>query len=256
MKLGFIGTGSITSAIVTGLNSDAGERHSIRLSPRNSDVAADLANRFLNVSIGSSNQDVVDNSDIVLLAIRPQIAQDVIAELHFRPGHRVISVVAGFSLLRISDLVTPAATVTRAVPLPSVAERRGPTAIYPPDTIVADLFSTLGTAIEVEREDEFDALCAATSMAASYFAFADKVVSWLVEQGVPQAKARDYIGRIFYELGNTAVDAPERSFQALAGDHATRGGLNEQVLAYLVSHGVFQTVSDGLDNVMRRISGT
>jgi pyrroline-5-carboxylate reductase len=253
VKLGFVGTGAITSAIVTGLSSGVAEQCSIRLSPRNPGIASDLANRFPKVSIASSNQDVLDDSEIVLLAIRPQIAPNVISELHFRPGHRVISVVSGLSLRRVSDLVTPAAKITRAVPLPSVANRRGPTAIYPPDGIVADLFSTLGTAFEVEHEDEFDALCTATATIASYFAFAGRVASWLVGQGVPPCKARDYIARIFCGLGNTAVDSPERSFQSLADDHATPGGINEQVLTHLVRHGVFEAVSDGLDAVMHRI---
>jgi pyrroline-5-carboxylate reductase len=254
MKFGFVGTGAITSAIVTGLSSGVAERCSIRLSPRNAKIAADLAHRFQNVSVASSNQDVLDGSEIVLLAIRPQIAQNVISELHFRPDHRVISLVAGLSFRRLSDLVSPAAKVTRAVPLPSVANRRGPTAIYPPDAIVADLFSTLGTAFEVESEDEFNALSTATATLASYFAFADTATAWMVGQGVPQGKARDYIGRIFYGLASTALDAPERSFQALADDHATPGGLNEQLLADLAGQGVFQTISDGLDAVMRRIT--
>ncbi len=95
---------------------------------------------------------------------------------------------------------------------------------------------------------------AATATAASYFAFADGVVSWLAGHGVPQAKARDYVGRIFGELGNTAMNAPERSFKALASDHATLGGINEQMLAHPENQGVFETLSDALDAVMRRIT--
>jgi pyrroline-5-carboxylate reductase len=253
MRLGFVGTGAITSAMVTGLSSDVAEPPAIRLSPRNPGIAADLANRFPRVSIASSNQDVLDHSEIVVLAIRPQIAPPVISELRFRPEHRVISVVSGLSLRLVSDLTTPAAKITRAVPLPSVAKKRGPTAIYPPDGVVADLFAKLGTTFEVEGEGEFDALCAATATIAPYFAFADSVASWLVGQGVPQGKARDYVAQIFSGLGNAAVEASERSFQSLAGDHATPGGINQQVLTHFVEHGVFEIVSDGLDAVMRRI---
>ncbi len=254
MKLGFVGTGAITSAMVTGLSSGVAEPYSIRLSPRNPGIAADLANRFPRVSIASSNQDVLDDSEIVVLAIRPQIARNVISELRFRPDHCVISIVSGLSWRLVSDLATPAAKVTRAVPLPSVANRRGPTAIYPPDRTVADLFATLGTAFEAEGEDEFDAMCAATATIASYFAFADSVVSWLVGQGVPQGKARDYMAQIFSGANNTAVDTPERSFQSLAADHATAGGINEQVLTHLAERGVFESVSEGLDAVMHRIN--
>lgn len=128
------------------------------------------------------------------------------------------------------------------MPLPSVANRQGPAAIYPPDETVTDLFATLGTAFEVEEEDEFDALCAATATIASYFAFADSIASWLVGQGVPPGKAREYVARMFWALGNTAVNAPERSFQSFAGDHATPGGINEQVLTHLVEHRTFEIV--------------
>ena len=46
MQLGFIGTGEITSSIVTGLSSSGVTAHSVWLSPRNSAIANGLANRF------------------------------------------------------------------------------------------------------------------------------------------------------------------------------------------------------------------
>lgn len=52
MRVGFVGTGAIASAMVTGLSSAGVEGSSIRLSPRNSVVAADLANRLAQVYVG------------------------------------------------------------------------------------------------------------------------------------------------------------------------------------------------------------
>jgi pyrroline-5-carboxylate reductase len=173
--------------------------------------------------------------------------------LRFRPDHQVISLVSTFSLARVSELVAPATKVTRAVPLPSVADRQGPTVIYPRDRLVAELFGRLGTAIEVETENEFNALSVASATIASYLAFADAVGSWLTRHEVPEPKARDYVARILHGLVNAAVDAPERSLKSLADEHATRGGINEQVLTYLVEHDVFEHVSQALDSVLRRI---
>ena len=252
MKLGFVGTGAITRAIVTGLSS-ASAKQPIRLSPRNANIASELASRFPGVSVASSNQDVLDGSDIVVLAVRPQVAANVVSELRFRPEHHVISVISTLSLASISVLVAPAAKVTKAIPLPSVAQRQGPTAIYPPDRLVADLFGRLGAAIEVETENEFDALSTATATIASYFAFADAIASWLEGHGVPGPKACDYVSRIFRGLVNPAVGAPERSLKSLADEYATRGGLNEQVLTYLAEHDVFKDLSQALDAVLRRI---
>src|SRR3979411_3353973 len=137
MKLGFVGTGAITRAIVTGLSSASAEQR-IRLSPRNANIASELASRFPRVSVASSNQDVLDVSDIVVLAVRPQVAANVVSELRFRPEHHVISVISTLSLARISVLLAHATKLTKAIPLPSVAQREGPTAIYrhTPQTLI------------------------------------------------------------------------------------------------------------------------
>ena len=254
LKLGFLGTGAITSAMVTGLCAAGGERYAIRVSPRNAQTAAELAERYREVSAAPSNQAVVDESEMVVIAVRPQIAEHVLRELRFGAGQNVISLVSGYSVGRVAGLVAPAARVTRAVPLPSAARRRSPTAIFPRDEGSVDLFALLGTAFAVDTESEFDALCTATATMAAYFAYAETAASWLARNGIAQAKAREYVAAMYAGLAGTAVEAPERSFQSLAADHATRGGINEQVLNYLVEHGVFQTFSEVLDAVMRRVS--
>jgi len=253
MKLGFIGTGEITSSIVTGLSSSGTTLHSIRLSPRNPAIAKDLANRFNAVSIASCNQEVLDQCETIVIAVRPQAARSVLAELHFRPDHQVISLVSALSWRSVSELVAPAVRVTRAAPLPSTAKRLSPTAIYPPHQAVCDLFAMLGNVFAVEGEKEFDAMCAATATIASYFAFTHGIASWLARHGVSESKAREYVARMFWGLTTTAVDAPERSFQSLAGNHATAGGINEQFLRHLVEHGLLTRVSEALDAVLCQI---
>ena len=132
MKLGFIGTGEITSSIVTGLRSSGVTAKSIWLSPRNSAMANGLADRFQGILVASCNQEVLDHSDTIVIAVRPSAVRDVLSELRFRPDHEVISLVSALSLRSLSELVVPAVRIARAVPLPSTAKRLSPTAIYPP----------------------------------------------------------------------------------------------------------------------------
>lgn len=254
MQLGFVGTGEITSSIVTGLSSLGVTAHFIRLSPRNPAIAGELANRFKGISIALCNQDVLDRSDTIGIAVRPQVARGVLSELRFRPHHHVVSLVSALSLRSLSELVAPAVRITSAVPLPSAAKRLSPTAIYPPDPAACDLFAALGTVFPLESEKEFEAMCAATATIASYFAFTERIASWLVQQGVPESKARDYIARLFLGLTAIAVDAPERSFQSLAANHATAGGINEKFLQYLIERGLLTSVSEGLNAILDRIS--
>ena len=155
--LGFVGTGTITASIVTGLCGASGTSNRIWLSPRNADVAARLAATCPQATVADSNQQVLDRSDVVFLAVRPQIAYDVIRELRFRPEHRVISLVATFSRDRIATLVAPAAAVSCAVPQPTVAARLGPTVIFPADPVAKALFGRLGMAFEAGTERELHA---------------------------------------------------------------------------------------------------
>jgi pyrroline-5-carboxylate reductase len=119
--------------------------------------------------------------------------------------------------------------------------------------VASELFAAVGTAFPVERENEFDAICATTATIASYFAFNETIASWLEQQGVPASQARDYIARLFLGVTTGAVEASERSFKSLAASHAAAGGINEQFLKHLVGHGLLARVSEGLDAVLHRI---
>ena len=254
MTLGFVGTGTMTAAMVTGLNAAAAGSRAIVVSPRNRAVAAEIASRCPRVTIAESNQEVLDNCDTIVLAVRPQIAESVLASLRFRADHHVISIVATFGVRKLRKLTSPASRVTRAVPLISAARRESPTAIYPHDAEAMDLFSSIGAPFAVDTEEEFDALSAASATAASYFAFADTVASWLAERGISPAIARDYVAQILPALGESAATAPSSSFRAMATSHATAGGLNEQLLRHLEERKIFTALTDGLDRVMLRVT--
>ena len=251
-KLGFVGTGAITSAIVTGLCTRADARCRIAVSPRNAGCAASLATAFPQVRIAADNQGVLDDSDVVFLAVRPQIVRQVVGELRFRPEHRVISLVATYSRQTIAELVRPASSVVCAVPLPTVAFHEGPTAIFPPDACAASIFELLGRAIEVATETELHALWTATATMATYFRFLRTIASWLSAHGVPETRARDYVVTMFAGLARAAARRPE-PLEHLAGEFATRGGLNEQCAAALCRAGAFDACSGALDGVHARI---
>ncbi|GLS34134.1 pyrroline-5-carboxylate reductase [Mesorhizobium albiziae] len=255
MKLGFIGTGALASAIVTGLKSAPGDHTPVLLSPRNEEIAAGLAARYPDVRVAPDNQTVLDNCDTVMLAVRPQIAHDVLAQLRFRRDHHVVSLIATLSREEVAALIAPVERVTKALPMPMVASRQGATIICPPDPAIAALFGKLGKVIEVEDAAEFDALSVATATFATYFKYLDTLHAWLKNHGVADAKARDYVAALFKALGSAPETMPDAGFTLLAEDYATRGGINEQVLRELTARGLFDAFAESLDGVHRRILG-
>jgi pyrroline-5-carboxylate reductase len=253
--LGFIGTGALTSAIVTGLRSLPDIGVPVVLSPRNADIAADLASRFSGVRVGADNQAVLDDCDTVMLAVRPQVARDVLSELRFRHDHEVVSLIATVPTAEIATLVAPARRVTKALPMPMIALRQGATILCPPNSGMAAFFGRLGGAIEVVDVAEFDALSVVTATFATYFRNLETIHAWLVGQGVAGGTARDYVVSIYKALANAPDTMPGADFAELCRDYATRGGVNEQVVQELEARKVFDAFAQSLDAVHRRIVG-
>jgi len=255
LRYGFIGTGTITSAIVEGLCGHRPVAHRISVSPRNVEVAARLATRFSEVRVADSNQGVIDASDVVFLAVRPQVASSVLEALRFRPEQHIVSLIATFSRARVAALVAPAKSVTCAVPQPTVSARLSPTAIFPPDRFVASLFNDLGVAFEASTEREFDSLFATTAAMATFFTLLDTLARWLTAHDVSPTAARDYVARMFQGLADVPLRSTS-SFAELAAEFKTRGGLNEQFANLLAERGAFAACSSALDAILERIEGS
>src|SRR5262245_34099772 len=153
ITLGVVGTGHISSALVIGLCTSKSPPKRVLVSPRNAENAAKLAARFPKiVSIAASNQAVVDGSDWVVLSIRPQIAKEVVAELKFKPGQTVLSLIAPIALDWIDDAVKPGVLASRFLVMPPVERHLGPVAFCPPDKKVEELMALVGTPVPVQNK--------------------------------------------------------------------------------------------------------
>lgn len=254
--LGFIGTGTITHAIVTGLCTAQDPPPQIWVSPRSNRRARNLAASYPNVHVAGSNQEVLDRTDTVMLAVLPQIAQSVLRDLVFKESHRCISLVAGLSHESLLHLIRPATRWTRVTPTPSVGLRRGPIAMYPPDPETLALFSRIGEPVAVQQESEFEALLACSAEMAAFFKLLQACMKFMMDHGVPGESARQYAASLFGALGNTALCRRELTFEQLAHEHSTPGGLNEQLARELANAGVFLAHKQGLERVLARLSGS
>lgn len=252
--LGFIGTGTITEAMVQGLKASALAAAPVLLSPRNATVASRLA-RLPGVRVAQDNQQVADGADLLILAIRPQVAEAVLRPLRPRKGQKIISLVAGLDRTRLADwLQTDPALICRAVPLPFVAEGRDATPVFPPEPWALALFQALGQALPVENQQEFDLIAALSALMGSYFGLVGTAATWSATHGLPPATARAYLGHLFANLGQVLRESPKDS-ETLRQDHSTPGGLNEQVWRDFTTAGGDRALTQALDTVLRRIQG-
>jgi pyrroline-5-carboxylate reductase len=251
---GVLGVGAIGAAIVTGLCDDVEAAPVVLLSPRNPEIAAGLARRFASVEVAAGNQAVVDGAQVVIVCLRPHVAQTVLAELRFPADRVVISAMAGVSLEAVGRLVAPARDVARVIPLPAVARREGLTPVHPPNAAAVALFDRLGEAVELADGRAFEALSASTATIAAHFAYLNTIAAWLESQEIPAPAATRYVAAMF--AGLAAVTRSGQGFEQLARDHATAGGINEQFLNELEQGGTFEHVRLGLQRILERLNPT
>jgi pyrroline-5-carboxylate reductase len=225
----------------------------ILLSPRSAGVAAALAAELPGVSVAAGNQAVIDGSDMVVLPVRPQVAEGVLRPLRFRPGQEVVSLIAGLPISTIADW-SGARAVTRAIPLPFVEHRRDATPVHPPTPAVMALFDALGQALPVADAAAFDLYAAIGAQMATYFGLVETGVSWAVAQGLPHGDARAFLSALFANLGEVLRTSP-LSLDSLRIGHSTAGGLNEQVHAVFAREGGNAALDAALTAVLRRITG-
>ena len=254
-KVGIIGVGTIAEALTDGLCGFGEQRAEILLSPRGHAVSTRLARRYPNVRVATENQAVVDGSEIVILAVRPQVTEQILGALRFRPDQKILSLIATFNIQQLSPLVAPANDISRAVPLPPVAERRGPLTLYTQSVTIARLLEGLGHLIRVEDEAHLDLISSVTSLMGTYFGMMGAVDDWLIERGFKHEASRAFVAELFSNLARAAQTRADESFTKLSTDYSTPGGLNEQAWRELRAAGWGDQVQAALDLVLDRIHG-
>lgn len=255
MNVGFIGVGTITEAVVTGLCAAEVPGLSIVLSPRNVDRSRKLSEQYAAVKVAADNQQVLGRSELVFLAVRPQDAGDVLGALRFRRDLKVVSFIATISSAEIERQVSPARFIGRVAPVPPVARRAGPIAMCPPNRELAEFLDPLGTVIEVSDEAQLDAFFSVSALMAPYFELLESVSAWLRARGVDAADADRYTGSLFRGIAEKSTQPKGEGFADLVEEHATRAGINEQLRRELLATGFYDRIRAGLDLIQARMQG-
>ena len=152
MKLGFIGTGKITSSVVTGICGSKISFKKIILSPRNRSLAINLKRKFKKVVIAKNNQEIINSCNWIFLAVTPNVGEKIIKHLKFKSSQTVISFISTMTLAQLKQAIKVKATIIRAIPLPPISLKKGPVPIFPPNKKVKNFFNKLGTTVEITNE--------------------------------------------------------------------------------------------------------
>ncbi|MDA8229058.1 MAG: pyrroline-5-carboxylate reductase [Desulfitobacterium hafniense] len=194
-KLGFIGAGNMAEAIIKGVRSSdkvvkimaankSNQERMVRLNKEYSVISGDVS-------------DVVQNSEVIVLAVKPKDFPNLLLELSkYKLGDKlVISVAAGITLEFMQKHLL-GTSIVRAMPNTSSAVLQSMTGLVKGNLVTEDqaevveqIFSNLGKTIWIP-EDKMNALIALSGSGPAYFyLFTECLTKAGVELGLDQSEA-------------------------------------------------------------------
>ena len=221
------------------------------------DLDADRAAALAKATDGETRDSLTelrDESDAVLLAVKPAALADVAAELDGR-APALLSVMAATTVGQLAAAF-PEVPALRVMPNQPAEVGRGVLCYVPPDGMDEDLanelialLGALGTAVAVP-EDRIDAAMAVMSCAPAYVAlFAEALAAGGERNGLDPALSLELVAGT---LDGTAELLRERDPEAIRRAVAPPGGATEAGLEALEAGGFTEAVAAAVEASLER----
>ncbi len=254
MKLGFIGTGNISSDVVTGICKSKIPLKKIFVSPRNKLKSKKLSKKFKKVYITKTNQEVIDKSDWVFLGVLPEVGEKILPSLKFKSNQTVVSFISTINYAQLKKIVKKKVTIVRAIPMPPISLGKGPVAIFPPNKRVKNFFNKIGTTIEIRSEKLSKNFWATSGTMASFYEMLKVLSDWLVKKGLKRIEAQQYITSLYSALAALAAANSKKHLKYFVAESQTPGGLNWQGVNELRKYGYFKSLEKSINNILKRLN--
>lgn len=195
-KLGFIGCGNMGYAILSGaIAGGALKKEDVYVH----DISPEAQKRAgeLGVNLCANNVELIQSSDIILLAIKPQQTKDALAEVGGTfEDKALISIVAGITSTQLRNMIEGSVRILRCMPNTPAMVNAGAFALCLDNDFQEEekelanlLFPAIGV-VEWIPEKLIDAVCGLSGGGPAYVAmFIEALSDGGVKQGLPRATA-------------------------------------------------------------------
>lgn len=245
--IALIGAGNIGRALIGGmLSAHEFAPEQIRATRRNPAALADLQAQFPGLQTSTDNLAAVAGASVVVLAVKPQMAVEVIEQIRdaVTPETLVVSVLAGLTTDAIAAAFGQPLPVVRTMPNTPMLVDEGATAItagaHATDDhlrIVRQMFEAVG---KVEAVPEY-LMDAVTGLSGSGPAYVYMVIEALtdggVKQGIPRPVALRLAAQTVFGAAKLVIDTGKHP-AILRDEVTTPGGTAIAAVADLESHGL------------------
>lgn len=201
MKLGFIGTGNMASAIMGGIIKN-------QIIPAEEIIGADLfapgrekAKAQFGIHVTDSNKEVVEKADVIVLSVKPQFYADVIREIRdvIRAEQIVITIAPGKTLAWLTEQFGKDVKLVRTMPNTPAMVGEGMTAACPNEHMTEEGTARVKEILESFSKVEFvpeklmDVVTAVSGSSPAYvYMFIEAMADAAVSGGMPRAQAYQF----------------------------------------------------------------
>ena len=198
MKIGFIGCGNMATSIIKGIiRKQIIDAENIIASAKTK-ATLDRVQKELGVKVSTDNLEVTENSDILVLAVKPQYYPEVIAQIKdvVRKEQIVISIAPGKTLDWLQEQFGGSVRLVRTMPNTPALVGEGMTGAcrneYVTDEDYATVLQILGSFGEVETipENLMDVCVSVSGSSPAYiYILIEAMADGAVADGMPRAQA-------------------------------------------------------------------
>ncbi|NVN89689.1 MAG: pyrroline-5-carboxylate reductase [Desulfuromonadales bacterium] len=258
-NIGFIGGGNMAEAIIKGLLAGGVTPDSITVAEPLQSRREFLASRYA-VAASESCQNVAGNADIIILAIKPQVADSVLSDLApaISSEKLVISIMAGISTGFIEEHLSSGLRVVRVMPNAAALIQAAATAICPGKKaaekdleMTREIFSRVGTVVTTSEK----LMDAVTGLSGSGPAYVFGFIEALSDAGVKNGLARDVSLALSVQtvLGAARMVSETGEHPALLKEKVTSPGGTTIAGLHTLENGRFHgLVMDAVDSACNR----
>ena len=258
-KIGFIGGGNMAEAIIKGLLASGIRADSLLAAEPLPQRQAYLTSTYA-ISSGDDNLETARQSDILILAVKPQLAGHVLTSLEpaISASTLVISIMAGISTAFIEESLAAGVRVVRAMPNTPAMIQAAATAICPGRmssendlAMAGGIFASIGCVVTVS-EKQMDAV---TGLSGSGPAYVFTFIEALADAGVKNGLARDVAFKLAVQtvLGAARLVDETGEHPALLKEKVTSPGGTTIAALHTLENGRFHgLIMDAVDSACRR----
>jgi pyrroline-5-carboxylate reductase len=254
-KIGFIGGGNMASSLLSGLIASGHSPQHLWVSDVNPEALKSLAEK-LHVNTSINNADVINAVDVVVLAVKPQILNEVAvnaAPLIQEKKSLVVSIAAGISQTSLSQWLGTETAIVRCMPNTPALVLTGATALHANAQVNAEqhdlaenIMRSVGIALWVDDESELDAVTAVSgSGPAYYFLLMEAMEKAALELGLNETTARLLVQQTALGAAKIALESSE-SPEQLRKRVTSPGGTTQRAIETFEQGGFTELVSKAL----------